>query len=95
MNSDSLMQIAVYVWEIRKATKAGVLGRKALEKALLELETLRGKVRKSGQPRKKLSERNLAVTIESLLDMTENDILDHLASLPSGLYDLPQFAKEA
>ena len=95
MSNDSLMQIAVYVWEIRKATKAGALSRKALEKALLELETLRGRVKLSLQPKNKLSERNLAATLDSLLDMTENDILNYLASLPSDLYDLPQFAKEA
>jgi hypothetical protein len=89
------MQIAVYVWEIRKATKAGALSRKALEKALLELETLRKRVKLSLQPKNKQSERNLAATLESLIDMTENDILSYLASLPSGLYDLPQFAQEA
>ena len=95
MNNDKLMQIAVYVWEIRKATNANALGRNALEKAILELETLREKVKKFCQSDKNTDQRNLAATLDSLFEMTENDILNHLAGLPSGLYDLPQFAKEA
>lgn len=95
MTNDKLMQIAVYVWEIRKATNAKALGRDALEKALLELETLREKAADIKTPKQKADQQHLVQTLDSLIEMTENDILNHLAGLPSGLYDLPQFAKEA
>ena len=50
MDHDSLMGIALYVWEVRQAARAKALGRKALEKAILELGTLREKYSLSQQP---------------------------------------------
>jgi len=91
MDHDSLMGIAMYVWEVRQATRAKALGRKALEKAIEELGVLRDKVqmlrRSNGT-----GDQNLFVTVESLFQLTEDDILDRLAAIPSGVYDLPQFA---
>lgn len=92
MDHDSLMGIAMYVWEVRQATRAKVLGRKALEKAIEELGILRDKVQilrnSNGN-----GDRNLFVTIDSLFQLTEDDILERLATIPSGLYDLPQFSE--
>ncbi len=92
MDHDSLMGIALYVWEVRQAARAKALGRKALEKAILELGTLREKVQTIRQTSKKPSDHNLCVTIDSLFELTEDDILDRLAAIPSSAYDLPQFA---
>ena len=82
----------MYVWEVRQATRAKVLGRKALEKAIEELGILRDKVQilrnSNGN-----GDRNLFVTIDSLFQLTEDDILERLATIPSGLYDLPQFSE--
>jgi len=91
MDHDNLLGIAMYVWELRQATRAKVLGRKALEKAIEELGILRDKVqmlRKSNGN----ADHHLLVTIDSLFQLTEDDILDRLAAIPSGLYDLPQFS---
>ncbi len=92
MDHDSLMGIALYVWEIRQAARAKALGRKALENAILELGDLREKVQTIRRFSKKSSERNLCVTIESLFQLTEDDILDRLIAIPSSAYDLSQFA---
>ncbi len=92
MDHDSLMGVALYVWEIRQAARAKALGRKALENAILELGDLREKVQTIRRFSKKSGERNLCVTIESLFQLTEDDILDRLTAIPSSAYDLPQFA---
>ncbi|MCD6392116.1 MAG: hypothetical protein J7M40_01275 [Planctomycetes bacterium] len=92
MDHDSLMGIALYVWEIRQAARAKALGRKALENAILELGDLREKVQTIHRFSKKSGERNLCVTIDSLFQLTEDDILDRLSAIPSSAYDLPQFA---
>ena len=92
MDHDSLMGIALYVWEIRQAARAKALGRKGLENAILELGDLREKVQIIRRSSKKSGERNLCVTIDSLFQLTEDDILDRLTAIPSSAYDLPQFA---
>ena len=92
MDHDSLRGIALYVWEIRQAARAKALGRKALENAILELGDLREKVGIIRRSSKKTGERNLCVTIDSLFQLTEDDILDRLTAIPSSAYDLPQFA---
>jgi len=95
MDHDSLMGIALYVWEIRRAARAKALGRKALENAILELGTLREKVQAIRQAGKRPGDDNLCATIDSLFQLTEDDILDRLSSIPSSAYDLPQFAEQA
>ena len=95
MNNDGLIQIAVYVWEIRKAAKGEALGRKGLEKAVEELGLLRTKVSRICDGASNSKERGLAATMDSLFELTENDIFDRLAALPSSLYDLTQFANES
>ncbi len=95
MNNDGLIQIALYVWEIRKAAKGDALGRKGLEKAIDELEALRTKVSRMCGNASNSRERGLAATMDSLFELTENDIFDRLAALPSSLYDLTQFANES
>ena len=74
MNNENLMKIAVYVWEIRKAANARALGRDSLEKAILELEELRNKVQAICRRCRKPNILSLGATVESLMDMTENDI---------------------
>jgi hypothetical protein len=93
MDHDSLMGIALYVWEIRQAARAKALGRKGLESAILELGDLREKVQTIRRSTRKSGERNLCVTIDSLFQLTEDDILDRLTAIPSSAYDLPQFAE--
>lgn len=95
MNNEGLIQIAVYVWEIRKAAKGDALGRKGLEKAVEELGGLRRKVSRICEGATTSKERGLADTMESLFELTENDIFDRLVALPSSLYDLTQFANES
>ena len=91
MDHDSLMGIAMYVWEVRQATRAKALGRKSLEKAIEQLGILRDKVKRLRKAHGN-GDQDLYVTIDSLFQLTEDDILDRLASIPSGLYDLPQFS---
>ncbi|MBE0536685.1 MAG: hypothetical protein IH624_13545 [Phycisphaerae bacterium] len=92
MDHDNLMGIAMYVWEVRQATRAKALGRKALEKAIEEMEVLRDKVQVLRNSTGRTGDQNLFVTIDSLFQLTEDDILDRLAAIPSGVYDLPQFS---
>ena len=95
MNNDGLIQIAMYVWEIRKAAKSEALGRKGLEKAIEEIGGLRRRVSRICEGASNSKERGLAATMESLFEVTENDIFDRLVALPSSLYDLSQFANES
>jgi len=92
MDRDDLMGITMYVWELRQATRAKVLGRDCLEKAIEEIGILRDKVQRLQRCEATSGDKNLLVTIDSLFQLTEDDILDRLAAIPSGLYELPQFS---
>jgi len=95
MNNDGLIQIALYVWEIRKAAKGDTLGRKGLEKAIDELDVLRTKVNRICGNASNSRERGLAAAMDCLFELTENDIFDRLVTLPSSIYDLTQFADQS